>query len=223
MIYFTRHGTLANLVLALMLVLGLVSITKIRAQFFPDVVLESVTIQAKWKGAGPSDIDESIVSALEPTLIGIDSLENIESVSREGSARISLSFEPGTDMGKAVQDVKDAVEENMNLPSTLDEIDVKKRSWRDRVTNVVISGPVPLSQLDRFADEFVQKLYQLGVSKTSVSGISPTVLRVSVPEENLVRYDLSLTAIATAIAPNSAKTNCTKSLTTTAHKPPTTV
>jgi hypothetical protein len=47
--YFARHGTIANLLLAIMIVLGLVSITKIRAQFFPDVIIETVTVKAIWK------------------------------------------------------------------------------------------------------------------------------------------------------------------------------
>lgn len=197
--YFARHGTIANLLLTLMIVVGLVSITKIRAQFFPDVVLETVTIAVGWKGAGPEDIDNGLVSLLEPALIGIDSVESIKSVSREGSARISINFETGTDMGKATQDVKDTVDQAQNLPENIDEISVKRRQWRDRVTNVVISGPVPLEQLSRFADEFSQKLYRLGISKTSIDGVSGPILRVTVPESMLVRHDLSLSLVAGAI------------------------
>ena len=63
--YFARHGTIANLLLVIMIVLGVVSITKIRAQFFPDVVIETVTVKAQWKGAGPEDIDKGLVSVLE--------------------------------------------------------------------------------------------------------------------------------------------------------------
>ena len=38
--YFARHNTAANLILVLMIVLGLLAISKIRSQFFPDVVIE---------------------------------------------------------------------------------------------------------------------------------------------------------------------------------------
>ena len=40
-------------------------------------------------------------------------------------------------MEKALDDVKIAIEEAQNLPDELDDIDVKRRVWRDRVTNVV--------------------------------------------------------------------------------------
>ena len=201
--YFARHGTIANLLLVIMIVLGLVSITKIRAQFFPDVVIETVTIKAQWTGAGPEDIDNGLVSVLEPSLIGIDSVESIRSVSREGSMQISIDFESGSDMSLALQNVKDAIDGVQNLPENVDDISVKTRQWRDRVTNVVLSGPVPIEQLSRFADEFLQSLNSLGISKANINGVSAPILRVFVPEHALVRHDISLKSIASAIKLNA--------------------
>ena len=42
--YFTRHKTLANLLLVVLIVAGLAAFPRMRAQFFPDVVLESVSV-----------------------------------------------------------------------------------------------------------------------------------------------------------------------------------
>jgi multidrug efflux pump subunit AcrB len=50
--YFTRHKTAANLLLVIMLVLGAASLPKMRAQFFPDVVVDNVTVSVGWQGAG---------------------------------------------------------------------------------------------------------------------------------------------------------------------------
>ena len=201
--YFARHGTIANLLLAIMIVLGLVSITKIRAQFFPDVIIETVTVKAIWKGAGPEDIDNGLVSIIEPSLIGIDSVDSISAVSREGSMQISIDFQPGSDMGLALQNVKDAIDGVQNLPKNVDDISVKRRQWRDRVTNVVLSGPVPIEQLSRFADEFSQSLNRLGISKATINGVSAPILRVLVPEHALVGHDISLSTIASAIKSNA--------------------
>ena len=42
--YFIRHKTLANLLLVVLIVAGLMALPRMRAQFFPDVVLESVSV-----------------------------------------------------------------------------------------------------------------------------------------------------------------------------------
>ena len=68
--YFTRHRTAANLLLMLLLVLGAAAIPNMRAQFFPDVIVESVDVSIVWEGAGPEDVDSAIVQALEPALLG---------------------------------------------------------------------------------------------------------------------------------------------------------
>ncbi len=197
--YFVRHKTAANLLLIIMVVMGLLSLTKIRAQFFPDVVLETVTVSVKWKGAGSEDIDVGIVELLEPNLLGIDGVEEIISTSREGSTSIVIDFEPSTDMRKATDDVKSAVELVNDLPENAEEPIVRRRVWRDRVTNVMISGDLSSEQLGLIADEFNQKLYRQGVSKTSISGFQAPLIRVAVPENKLIQYGVSLAEIAQAI------------------------
>ncbi len=197
--YFVRHGTAANLLLAVMIVLGLVAISKIRAQFFPDVVIETINVSVKWPGAGSEDIDNSIVSLLEPVLISLDSVDRIQSVSREGAAKISIDFLAGSDMAKSMEDVKGAVDSVQNFPENMDEIKINRRIWRDRVTNVVISGDASLEQLSKFANEFSNKLFRQGVSKVEIKGINDPIIRVLVNQKSLIKYKLSLSNIAKAI------------------------
>ena len=198
--YFARHNTAANLILVLMVVLGLLAMSKIRSQFFPDVVIEKVNIGVKWLGAGPQDIDDAIISLLEAPLLGIDSVEQIISSSTEGSARIYIDFKPGTDMLIAKEDVQTALDSVQDLPETAEAPTIKRISWRDRVTDVVISGPIGLEQLGMLADEFTQKLYRNGISNTQIMGVSAPIIRVTVPSVNLIRYKIPLNHLATAIA-----------------------
>ena len=198
--YFARHNTAANLILVLMIVLGLLAISKIRSQFFPDVVIEKVSISVKWLGAGPEDIDDAIISLLEAPLLGIDSVEQIISSSTEGNARIYIDFKPGTNMLKAKEDVQTALDSVQDLPETSESPTIKRISWRDRVTDVVISGPIELEQLSILADEFTQKLYRQGISNTKIMGVSAPIIRVSVPSVNLIRYKVLLNRLADVIA-----------------------
>ena len=50
--YFIAHSTIANLVLVVVVVLGFFSINKLRSQFFPDVIIETINISAYWQCAG---------------------------------------------------------------------------------------------------------------------------------------------------------------------------
>lgn len=197
--YFTRHRTLANLLLVLMIVAGLVSASRIRAQYFPDVIISQIDVSVAWSGAGAEDVDRAIVQVLESALLTVDGVADIESRANEGSARISMEFEPGMDLAQAVEDVQTAVNSVSNLPSEAEEPVIRRSQWRDQVTDVVITGPVGVDQLGRFADEFVGRLFQVGVTRTTIRGMADPETVVEVPSVALIRHDITMREIATAI------------------------
>lgn len=198
--YFTRHGTAANLLLVGLVVLGLTAFPNLRAQFFPDVVVERVSVSVTWDGAGAEDVDAAIVELLEPALLAVDGVTESSSTSREGSARISLEFEPGWDMARATEDVQLAVDGVSNLPEEAEEPTVRRGAWRDRVTDVVVTGPVGVDQVARIADEFVARLFAAGVTRASIRGIAAEQVIVEVESAALIGNDVTMREIAQAIA-----------------------
>ena len=197
--YFTRHHTLSNLVLAVMIVAGLAAATRIRAQFFPDVIISEVTVTTTWDGAGAEDVDQAIVQVLEPALLTVDGVTDATSLASEGSARITLEFEAGTDLTQASEDVQSAVDSIRTLPSDADDPVVRRGAWRDRVTDVVITGPVAVDQLGRFADEFVARLFDQGITRTTIQGLADPEITIEVQSVNLIRHDVTMAEIAAAI------------------------
>ncbi|WP_343080762.1 efflux RND transporter permease subunit [Ostreiculturibacter nitratireducens] len=202
--YFTRHGTAANLVLVVMLAVGLAALPRMRAQYFPDVIVEEITVSVAWEGAGAEDVDRAIVQVLEPTLLVVEGVETTSSRAAEGNASITLEFEPGWNMSRAMDDVEAAVTAAGSLPSDAEDPEIRQRVWRDRVTEAVITGPVSVGQLGRFADEFVARLFAEGVTRTTIQGLAAPETIVEVPSANLIRHDVSMAEIASAIAAEAA-------------------
>ncbi|MCY4288719.1 MAG: efflux RND transporter permease subunit [Aestuariivita sp.] len=198
--YFTRHPTAANLLLVVMLVLGLAAAPNMRAQFFPDVIVDNVTVDVTWDGAGPEDVDNAIIQALEPALLAVDGVEQSNSFSRDGRASITLDFKPGWDLARAADDVQSAVDAVTSLPEEADEPKVRRGVWRDRVTDLVITGPIDVKQLALLADELVAQLFVAGVTRTTIRGVAAPETIVAVSSARLVEHDISMTEIARAIA-----------------------
>ncbi|MCB1311303.1 MAG: efflux RND transporter permease subunit [Sedimentitalea sp.] len=198
--YFARHRTAANLLLAVMLVMGAAAMPNMRAQFFPDVIVDTVSVSVLWEGAGPEDVDAGIVQVLEPALLAVDGVEGSAATASEGRASVMLEFEPGWDMAQAAADVQAAVDAITLLPDEAEAPEIRRGAWRDRVTDVVIAGPVAPEQLGRFADEFVARLFAAGVTRSTISGIAAPRTVVEVPSVNLLAHDIGLAEIAEAIA-----------------------
>ncbi|UWQ10505.1 efflux RND transporter permease subunit [Aliiroseovarius crassostreae] len=197
--YFTRHATLANLLLVVLITLGIMTYPRMRAQFFPDVVVESVNVTVSWDGAGAEDVDAGIVQVLEPALLAVDGVEEVFSRATEGRARIEMEFEPGWDVAQAADDVQVAVDEISTLPEDSDTPIVRRGAWRDSVTDVVITGPVGIDQLGRFTDEMVVRLFDRGVTRTTIRGIVAPEILIELPSVSLLRHDVTMAQIAAAI------------------------
>ncbi len=202
--YFTRHRTAANLLLILMLAAGLLALPRMHAQFFPDVVVDNITVSVTWPGAGAEDVDAGIVQVLEPALLAVEGVAGSSARASEGRASITLEFDPGWNMARAASDVQDAIDLVRTLPEDAEEPRLLRSNWADRVSNVVITGPVGLEQLARFADEFTARLFEAGITRTTIQGIAAPEITVEVPALRLVEHDLSLQQVAQAIAASVA-------------------
>ncbi|WP_073327741.1 efflux RND transporter permease subunit [Wenxinia saemankumensis] len=197
--YFVHHRTAANLVLALMVFAGVIAIPSMRAQYFPDVVSDTVTVSVSWPGAGAEDVDASIVEVLNPALMAVDGVTSADASASEGSARIRLEFEPNTDMEAAEAAVQEALDGASDLPDSAEDPQVRSGGWTDRVTDVVIAGPVSVDQLALYADEYARMLFDRGVTRSSVGGVAAPQILVEVPSIAIVRYDIGLSDISAAI------------------------
>ncbi len=198
--YFVRHRTVANLLMVIMVAAGLLAFPQMRTQFFPDVVIDNITVSVNWSGAGAEDVDAAIVQVMEPALLNVEGVTLTQASSSEGRAAIRLEFEPGYDMDKAAEEVQLAVDALRDLPADADDPQVRRSGWSDRVTDVVITGPVGVDQLGRIADEMVGRLFAEGVTRASIMGVAAPSTIVEVPSISLIRHDIGLSDISAAIA-----------------------
>ncbi|MFV0333635.1 MAG: efflux RND transporter permease subunit [Tropicimonas sp.] len=198
--YFARHRTAANLLLVALVAGGIYALPQMRTQYFPDVVLDAVTVSVEWEGAGAEDIDAAIVELMEPALLAVNGVAETRATSTEGRASIYMEFEPGIDLGEAVDEVQQAVDTLTTLPEDAEEPEVRRRVWRDRVSDVVIAGPVDVGLLAQYTDELVTRLFAEGVTRTTIQGLAAPQVVVEVPTFALIRHNVTMTEIATAIA-----------------------
>ena len=82
---FIRHPNAANLLMILMILIGVFSILKINAQFFPSVDRPRINISITWSGASAEDIERNILVVIEPEVRFTEGVDEMTSTAREGS------------------------------------------------------------------------------------------------------------------------------------------
>jgi len=197
---FSSHPTAANLLMVVMIILGVFSLSRINTQFMPTFGIDWIQVGVNWSGASADDIDANIAQALEPELRYLDNVKKVVSVSIEGVAKLSVEFDPGSDMQAARADVQLAINKVTTLPEDSETPTVSRAVRYDNVIRLLISGPYSELALKTHAKRIREDLLARGIDKVDMIGSRDEEIWVEVEPETLRRLDLTLDDIAQRIA-----------------------
>ena len=97
----TRPIAVISIVL-MTVMFGVLALSTIPVQLAPDVQNPVINIQTIWPGAAPAEIEREIINQQEEVLAGVEGLAEMTSASRDSVGEITLEFNVGTDMDKAL-------------------------------------------------------------------------------------------------------------------------
>ena len=197
---FCNHPVAANLLMAMMLMAGFWGIKQLNTQFFPTFNIEYVTVQTVWSGASAGDVEELITTSLEKELRDVDFVKEMTSTSAEGVSVITLEFEEGTDMGLAVNQVKERVDLVRDLPEDSETSEVSKVVNYEGITRLLVAGPDDIDELRALVNGFEAELLERGIAKIFITGLPEEQIAIEVPSRELRRLGLSLDDIGRRVA-----------------------
>ena len=98
--YFVKFPILANILIALTLIGGLVAMFSTQKSFFPTRSDRNITISVSYPGASPEEMEEGVTLKIEEAINPIAGIDEIISTSSENSARITIinGLEEGTNL-----------------------------------------------------------------------------------------------------------------------------
>jgi multidrug efflux pump subunit AcrB len=199
--YFVHNPILTNVLILVLLGAGGLSLSAMRASFFPELDSETVNIEVTYPGASPEEIEEGVVLKIEEELEGIDAIERVTSESLENFASIQVEALKGSDMAELTQDVKNAVDRINSLPQDAEQPIVYYRKSRGNVFDIALFGSADLYNLKRMAETMRDELLvSPAISQVSIEGKPELELSIDVEEEALRRHGLRFEDISGAVA-----------------------
>lgn len=88
---------------------GLVSMSSLKQELFPELSLPVVSVTAEYRGAAPDVVDREVAQPIEAALQGLEGLKGTQSTSRSGSASVMVELDYGTDLVYAEQRIQQAI------------------------------------------------------------------------------------------------------------------
>jgi len=187
-----RHPVAANLMMTMMIIAGIWGLSKLNAQFFPNFDIDFVSVKVVWVGASAEDIEKLITEPLEQQLRGVDRAKELRSRSVDGLSLVTLEFKEGTDMGFAVDQVKEQVDLVRNLPATAETPEIGRIINYEPIASVLIAGPDDPRGLRSIVRRFERELLERGISNIRIFGLPEEEIAIQIPSETLRELGLSL-------------------------------
>ncbi|PLX79350.1 MAG: AcrB/AcrD/AcrF family protein [Desulfuromonas sp.] len=198
-----RRSTVFALML-IILIVGIYSYIVLPRESTPDITIPYVLVVTPHEGVASSDVESLITRPIERKLQGLKEVEEVRSVSAEGSSMITVEFQPHVNIDNALQWVRDKVDQAKgDLPDDLENdpqiLEVNLSEFP--ILMVALSGPLPETVLKKIGEKLEEEIEALpGVLDVVLTGGQEREIRVEFDPERLAAYQLSFAEIVTSIS-----------------------
>lgn len=152
-------------------------------QLTPEVQTPTISVETRWPGASPQEVEREIIIEQEEQLKSVESLTKLSSESSDSSGKITLEFQVGTDMSKAVVDVIGRLEQVADYPEDCDKPVISTSNSTDRpIAWFILSPKWPTTEdYDAFIErhpeldtplDTVRKAYNPGLAMLRLRGLA---------------------------------------------------
>ena len=200
---FAQHRVAANLLMAMMIIFGAYSLTKLNKQFFPNFALDYISVRVVWPGASAEDVERSITVPLEQALRTLDGAKEMTSTTTRGMGAILIEYEENTDMGVALDEVKQFVSNIRHLPTDTEDPIVTKVARYEPVATIILTADSELEELRPLAYKFERELLDKGIARVSFSGLPDQEIAIEVSANQIQQLGLSLNQIGERVVNQS--------------------
>ncbi|MAD27828.1 MAG: acriflavin resistance protein [Pseudomonadales bacterium] len=204
----TRHGILVTVALLILCVLGTMAALRIPVQMIPDLETRTVTVETRWPGATPQDIEKEILVEQEEFLRNLPNLERITSVAGTGWAEIELDFPFGVDLNETLIRVNNALTQVSGYPENVDQPSVNATSFSANAFMYLAVSPLEGNPRnldmdmvrDYIEDNVRPRLSAVnGVAQVDVRGGAARQVQVRLYPERLALHGLTPAAVRDAL------------------------
>jgi len=190
----------------LVVLFGVIALKAIPIQLTPDVDRPVVTVRTEWMGRSPQEVEEALLVEQEEKLKTLQGLYKMTSTAELGRANITLEFNVGFDMSRALQEVSNKLDEVRSYPDDVDRpvIRASDTASDDAIGYCLLQAEDPSFEAAEFydyADRYLKPALERipGVSEVSINGGREHEVQVQFDPVALAQRGISVTELRSAL------------------------
>ncbi|MEQ5835264.1 multidrug efflux RND transporter permease subunit [Marinobacter sp. NFXS9] len=205
--FFVDRPIFASVLSIIIFVVGLISIPGLPVSEYPDVVPPSVQVTARYPGANPKTISETVATPLEESINGVEDMIYMKSVAgSDGTLSLTVTFKLGTDPDRAQVQVQNRVTQALpRLPE-----DVRRQGVTTKKQSPNLMMAVHLLSPDNTFDATYIRNYAVlhirdelaripGVGEAGLFGAGDYAMRLWIDPQRAAAHNITASDVARAV------------------------
>lgn len=203
-----RRPVFAVMLIMAMVVVGGVAFTRLGVDRLPSVDLPTISVRTVLPGASPEEVESQVSQIVEEAVNTIEGVQELRSISGQGSSIVIATFTLERDIDAAAQDVRDRVSTVLRqLPDDAEPPVVSKfDNDSSPVLTLAISGQLTARELTEIADKLIRPRLERapGVGQVQIVGGLERTVNVDIDADRLAALGIPITAVRDAIVRQNA-------------------
>ncbi len=204
---FIKRPKLAIVISLAILLAGILMIKSLPLEEYPSITPPQVVVTATYSGASSDVLESTIAAPVEAQLNGVEDMIYMSSTSQNGTYKLTLYFEVGSDPDMAVINVQNQLQlVTPRLPEEVKRygLSVKKSTGGPGLLLISVNSPHNSYDnlfISNYADIYIKdELARIkGVGQVSVFGSSNYSMRIWLNADKMANYGLSASDVSAAI------------------------
>jgi len=200
------HSVAANLLMAVFLVGGLIMLSRIKKEVFPDFDLDIINISVPYPGASPEEVERGVVLAIEEAVQGLEGVNKVSASAREGVGTVTVEIIEGENIQRLAQDIKNEVDRITSFPEEAEDPRVVIAQRRRYVVSLALYGDQSEWILREVAEDIRDRLIQdPDITQADFEGVRNYEISIEIPLATLRSYNLTIDDVAQRIRRTSVE------------------
>jgi len=187
----------------IVIIIGFVSLRRLPIDLMPEISFPTLSIMTSYENTGPEEIEQIITRPIEEAMSAVPGVEEVFTVSSEGSSSVRVMFSWGTDLNAAIDDVRERLDRVIpRLPEEVERPVLRK--FDPAMMPILVIGA--LSKLDpiqtrRILDEQISYRIErvAGVASVDIWGGHQREIQINLHAEKIKALGLPLDIIIARI------------------------
>lgn len=192
-----------------LIVFGLIGFNRMGVSQLPDVDYPVITVNVTWEGAAPEVVETEVTDPLEDAVMSVQGIKEVSSVSRQGSAQVTIEFDLAKDIDVALQEVQSKIAQaQRSLPKEIDPPVISKSNPEDQpIMWLAFSGDRDMRFIMQYTRDMLKDRFTTvpGVGEVFLGGYVEPNLRVWLDAEKMARNEVTVQDVAGAIEAQHAE------------------